>query len=265
MKKVQSADGTTIAFDQMGNGPAVILVDGALGSQALGFMTPLATLLAPHFTVITYNRRGRGESTDTKPFAVEREIEDIEALINEAGGEAYVYGISSGACLALEAAIKLGHKVKKLALYEAPYDSDDARRQAFRNYRKQLAEVLAEGRKGDAVGLFMMFVGMPPEHLEGARQHPMWPMWEAVGHTLAYDAAALGDDGSVPTEKAACVIVPTLVMDGSASFPFMYTTAVALAKAMPHAQHRTLEGQTHEVSAEVLAPVLVEFFNSKTK
>src|SRR5438270_5400345 len=208
MKKVQSADGTIIAYDQMGNGPAVILVDGALGYRAFGFMMPLATLLAPYFTVITYDRRGRGESTDTQPFALEREIEDIEALINEAGGEAFLYGISSGAALALEGTLKLGDKVKKLALYEAPYDSDDARQQAFRTYRKQLVEVLAEGRRGDALGLFMMFVGMAPEHLEGARKMPMWPVWEAVAHTLPYDAAALGEDGSVPTEKAARVTVP---------------------------------------------------------
>lgn len=262
MKKVRSADGTTIAYDQIGNGPAVILVDGALGSRADGFMVPLATLLAPYLTVITYDRRGRGESTDTQPFALEREIEDIEALINEAGGEAFLYGISSGAALALEATIKLGHKVKKLALYEPPYDSDDARQQAFRNYRKQLVEVLAEGRRGDALGLFMMFVGMPPEHLEGARKMPMWPMWEAVAHTLPYDAAALGEDGSVPTGKATRVTVPTLVMNGSASFPFMHTTAVALAKALPNGEHRTLEGQTHEVEAKVLAPALVEFFKT---
>jgi pimeloyl-ACP methyl ester carboxylesterase len=263
MKTVQSADSTTIAFDQEGAGPALILVNGALGYQALGYMEPLAARLSPHFTIFTYDRRGRGESTDTQPFAVEREIEDIEALINEAGGEAFLYGISSGAALALEATIKLGHKVKKLALYEAPYDSEAARQQAFRTYRKQLAEVLTEGRRGDALGLFMLFVGMPPEHLPGARQQPMWPMWEAVAHTLAYDAAALGDDGSVPTEKAARVTVPTLVMDGSASFPFMHSTATALAHAIPQAHHRTLEGQMHEVAAEALAPVLVEFFNSE--
>src|SRR5689334_1139643 len=123
MKTVISQDGTIIAFDQSGAGPALILVDGALGSRALGFMQPLAALLSPHFTTFVYDRRGRGGSTDTQPFAVEREIEDMEALINEAGGEAFVYGISSGACLALEGAITLGHKVKKLALYEAPYDS----------------------------------------------------------------------------------------------------------------------------------------------
>ena len=262
MKQAQSADGTTIAYDQIGNGPAVILVDGALGSRAGGFLVPLATELSPYFTVITYDRRGRGESTDTQPFALEREIEDMEALINEAGGEAFLYGISSGAALALEATIRLGHKVKKLALYEPPYDSDDARQQAFRTYRKQLVEVLAGGRRGDALGLFMLFVGMPPDHLEGARKMPMWPMWEAVAHTLPYDAAALGEDGSVPTEKAARVRVPTLVMDGSASFPFMHTTAGALAKALPNGEHRTLEGQTHEVEAQVLAPALVEFFNT---
>ncbi|GHO87020.1 alpha/beta fold hydrolase [Dictyobacter formicarum] len=262
MKHVQSADGTTIAYDQIGHGPAVILVDGALGSRAFGFLVPLATGLSPHFTVIIYDRRGRGESTDTQPFALEREIEDIEALINEVGDEAFLYGISSGAALALEATVKLGHKVKKLALYEAPYDSDAARKLAFRTYRKQLVEVLAEGRRGDALGLFMMFVGMPPEHLEGARQQPMWPMWEAVAHTLPYDAAALGEDGSVPTEKATRVPVLTLVMDGSASFPFMNTTAIALAKAIPNGEHRTLEGQTHEVEAKVLAPALVEFFNT---
>jgi pimeloyl-ACP methyl ester carboxylesterase len=262
MRKVRSADGTTIAYNQMGNGPAVILVDGALGYRAFGFMSQLANELSPHFTVISYDRRGRGESTDTQPFALEREIEDIESLINEAGGEAYLYGISSGAALALEATIKLGHKVKKLALYEAPYDSDYARRLAFRTYRRQLEEVLAAGRPGDALGLFMLFVGMPPEHLEGARRQPMWPMWEAVAHTLPYDAAALGEDASVPTEKAASVAVPTLVMDGSASFPFMHTTAVALAKALPNGEHRTLEGQTHEVEAHVLAPVLVEFFTA---
>ena len=262
MKQVRSADGTTIAYDQMGNGPAVILVDGALGYRAFGFMAQLASELSPHFRVISYDWRGRGESTDTQPFALEREIEDIEALIHEAGGEAYLYGISSGAALALEATSKLGHKVKKLALYEAPYDSDDARKVAFKTYRRQLEEVLAAGRPGDALGLFMLFVGMPPEHLEGARRQPMWPMWEAVAHTLPYDAAAMGDDGSVPTEKAARVTVPTLVMDGSASFPFMHTTAVALAKALPNGEHRTLEGQTHEVDAHVLAPVLVEFFTA---
>jgi pimeloyl-ACP methyl ester carboxylesterase len=263
MKKVQSADGTTIAFDQLGKGPAIILVGGALEQRAMDSETAqLAPLLAQHFTVFHYDRRGRGESTDTLPYAVEREIEDIEALITEAGGQAAVFGISSSAALAMEAAIKLGDKVKKLAMYEVPYNSDEAARQAWRDYRKQLAEVLAQGRRGDALALFMLLTGMPAEHLERVRQHPMWPMWEAVAPTLAYDAAVLGEDASVPTEKAASVAVPTLVMDGSASYPFMHITAMALANAIPNAEHRTLEGQTHEVAVEALAPVLVEFFNS---
>jgi pimeloyl-ACP methyl ester carboxylesterase len=261
MKTVQSADGTTIALDKRGKGPALILVGGALEQRAMDSETAqLAPLLAEHFTVFHYDRRGRGESTDTPPYAVEREIEDIDALITEAGGSAFVFSISSGAALALEAAIKLGDKVKKLAMYEAPYNDDEAARQAWKAYRKQLAEVLAQGRRGDALALFMLLVGMPADHLEAVRHHPLWPMWEAVVPTLAYDATVMGEDASVPTEKAASVAVPALVMDGGASSPFMHVTALALAKAMPHAQHRRLPGQTHEVAPQVLAPVLVEFF-----
>jgi pimeloyl-ACP methyl ester carboxylesterase len=264
MRTVTSEDGTTIAFDQSGKGPAIILVDGALQYRAFDQgMAQLADLLAQHFTVFHYDRRGRGDSTDTQPYALEREIEDIEALINEARGPAFVYGISSGAALALEAAIQLGDKVKKLAMYEAPYNDDDTARQAWREYTKQLGELLAADRKGDAVGLFMMLVGVPADQVEGMHQHPMWPLWEAVAPTLAYDhIAALGEDASVPTGRAASVAVPTLVMDGGESYPFMHVTALALANAIPYAQHRTLEGQTHEVAAEALAPVLVEFFKA---
>ncbi len=263
MKKEQSADGTTIAFDQLGKGPAVILVGGMFEQRAMDSETAqLAPLVAQHFTVLHYDRRGRGASTDTLPYAVEREIEDIEALINEAGRSAFVFGISSGAALAMEAAIKLGDKMKKLAMYEAPYNSDEAARQAWKDFRKQLKEALAAGRRGDAIGLFMTLLGMPADQLDGMRQHPMWPMWEAIAPTIAYDAAVLGEDASVPTEKAASVAVPALVMDGGASYPFMHVTAMALVNAMPHAELRTLEGQTHEVAPQALAPVLVEFFNA---
>ena len=266
MNRVQSADGTTIAFDKSGKGPAIILVGGAFEQRALDTGTAqLAALplMAQHFTVYHYDRRGRGDSTDTQPYAVEREIEDIEALIDDAGGSAFVVGQSSGAALAMEAAPELGDKVQKLAMYEPPYNSDDTARQAWRDYRKKLNDLLAANRRGDAVGLFMMLLGMPAEHLEGMHQHPMWPMFEAVAPTLAYDAAVLGDDASVPIERVAAVAVPTLIMDGGATpFPFMHVTALALAKAIPNAQHRTLEGQTHEVTAEALAPALVEFFNS---
>src|SRR5207237_8631421 len=156
----QSADGTTIAFDQLGKGPALILVGGALEQRALDSENAqLAPLLAQHFTVFHYDRRGRGESTDTPPYAVEREIEDIEALITEAGGSACVFGISSGAALAMEAAIRLSDKVKKLAMYEAPYNSDVAARQAWKEYRKQLAEVLDLGRRGESMARIMMLTG----------------------------------------------------------------------------------------------------------
>jgi pimeloyl-ACP methyl ester carboxylesterase len=261
MKTVQSADGTTIAFDTSGKGPALILVGGALEHRAMDLETAqLAPLLSELFTVFHYDRRGRGDSTDTQPYAVEREIEDIDALIAEADGSACVFGISSGAALAMEAASKLGDKVKKLAMYEAPYNDDEAARQAWKAYRKHLADVLAQGRRDDALALFMILVGMPADHLDRVRHHPLWPMWEAVAPTLAYDAAVMGEDASVPREKAASIAVPTLVMDGGASYPFMHVTALALAKAMPQAEHRTLEGQTHEVAPRVLAPVLVEFF-----
>lgn len=259
METVTSKDGTTIAFERSGEGPALILVDGALCSRAFGPMRPLAALLAPHFTVYAYDRRGRGESGDTAPFALEREVEDIDALIAAAGGSALVYGISSGAALALEAAHQLPSRITKLALYEAPYSVDEASIERFKAYRKQLGEVLAEGRRGDAVELFMRLVGASDEGVAATRQSPAWPAFEAVAPTLAYDAAALGDS-SVPVARAASVSTPTLVMDGGASFPFMHTAADNLAGALPHAQRRTLEGQTHEVAAEALAPALVEFF-----
>ena len=262
MRKVTSKDGTIIAFEQSGSGPAVILVDGALQYRAFDQgMLQLAELLAPHFSVIHYDRRGRGDSTDTLPYALEREIEDIESLIDAAGGSAALYGISSGAALALEAALALPGKVNKLAMYEAPYNDDASARKAWKEYVDRLRGLLAEGRKGDAVGLFMRLVGASPEDVEGIKQSPMWSLWEAVGHTLAYDhIASLGEDASVPAARAARVTVPALVMNGSESFPFMHTTAVSLAKAIPHAEHRTLEGQTHEVMAEALMPILAEFF-----
>lgn len=270
MKTVTSKDGTTIAFDQSGKGPAVVLVDGALQYRAFDQgMAQLADLLTPHFTIIHYDRRGRGDSTDMlssgfdRESAVQRETEDIEALLDEAGGSASLYGISSGAALALEAAIRLGNRIKKLAMYEAPYNDDKAARQAWKEYTQKLEELLAAGRKGDAVALFMMLVGAPADQVKGMRQHPMWPLWESVAPSLAYDHIAdMGEDATVPAERAAGVTAPTLVMDGSEGFPFMHVTARKLADAIPNAQYRTLQGQTHEVASETLAPVLIEFFKS---
>jgi pimeloyl-ACP methyl ester carboxylesterase len=266
MRNVTSHDGTIITFDQLGEGSALILVDGALHYRALDQgKAQLADLLAQHFSVFHYDRRGRGGSTDTPPYAVAREIEDIDALINEAGGEAFVFGHSSGAALTMEAAIALPRKIKKLAMYEAPYNDDAAARQAWKEYTKQLGALLAANRRGDAVALFMLLVGATADQTDAMRQAPVWPLFEAVAPTLAYDhIAILGEAAAVPIARAARVAVPTLVMDGGASYPFMHTTATTLANAIPHAQHRTLEGQTHEVAAEALAPALVEFFKSNT-
>jgi pimeloyl-ACP methyl ester carboxylesterase len=263
MNKVSSDDGTEITYETKGSGPAVILVDGALTYRSFGPMPHLAELLSTHFTVYTYDRRGRGESSNSMAYAIEREVEDIEALIQKAGGSTFIYGISSGACLALEAAIKLVDKIKKLALYEPPYNSDKASSQEWVNYREQLEKLLAAGRRGDAVALFMQFVGAPTDQINGMRQAPIWPMFEAVAPTLAYDAAIIGVDRAVPVIRAANATLPVLVLDGGANIslmPFMHATAIALAEAIPHAQQRTLEGQTHDVKLEILAPVLVEFF-----
>lgn len=265
MQQITSQDGTTIAFDQTSSGPALILVGGMFEQRVMDSETAqLAAfpLLAQHFSVFHYDRRGRGDSGDTLPYAVEREIEDIDALISYAGGTAFVFGISSGAALALEAALALGSKVRKLALYEPPYNDDDEARQRWVTFRRQLQELLAEDRRGDAVALIMSLMGVPDEQLDEMRAYPMWPMWEAIAPTIAYDAAVLGEDASVPVERAAKLTVPTLIMTGEASYPFMHTTAAALTNAIPTAQHRTLEAQTHEVAAEALAPVLVAFFNA---
>jgi pimeloyl-ACP methyl ester carboxylesterase len=262
MKTVNSKDGTTIAFDQSGHGPALILIHGAFMHRALDPQSAqLAELLAPHFTVFHYDRRGRGESGDTQPYAIEREVEDLETLIDEAGGSAFVYGISSGAALAMEAAIQLDGKVRKLAMYEAPYNSEKPAAEAWKDYRRQLKRALAEDRRGDAAALFLALVGMPLDQINAMRKEPWWSAFEPVAPTLAYDAAILGEDRSVPVERAASVPVSTLIMNGSASDKFMYDTAVALAKAMPNAQHRVLEGQTHAVTPEAIAPALVAFFH----
>jgi pimeloyl-ACP methyl ester carboxylesterase len=260
MNQVMSKDGTLIAFDRSGKGPAVMLVGGAFQYRAIDPPTAhLAALLAQHFTVFHYDRRGCGDSGDTPPNAIEREIEDLEALIDEAGGSAFVFGMSSGGVLALDAVAR-GLAITKLALYELPFNSgDEHARQAAEHYTRQLTALLGEGRRGDAVALAMTTWGAPAEAVAGMRQTPIWPLFESVAPTLAYDDAIMGD-GSVPRGRLASLTVPTLVMDGGASPAFMQDAAQAAAHALPNARHRTLEGQTHDVAPEALAPVLVEFF-----
>jgi pimeloyl-ACP methyl ester carboxylesterase len=264
MNTVKSKDGTIIAFDQVGQGPTLILVGGMFEQRAYDSETAkLAAhrLLAQHFTVVHYDRRGRGGSSDTQPYSVEGEIEDIEALIDQVGAPAFVFGISSGAALAFEATLKLGSKVRKLAMYEPPYNDDPEGRESWRAFRSELGTTLREGRNADAVGLFMSLLGVPAEQITEMHAYPMWQMWEGIAPTIAYDAAVMGEDASVPIAKAAQLAVPALVMAGSESYPFMPISAQALANVMPNAEYRVLDGQTHEVSVDVLAPVLVEFFS----
>lgn len=264
MNEVHSKDGTTIAFDRSGAGPALILVGGALQYRAIDPRTAeLAALLAPRFTVIHYDRRGRGDSGDTAPYAVERELEDLDALIAESGGSAFVFTMSSGGHLALDAAAR-GAAIKKLALYEPPFIIDGSRPPLPEDYVTQLTKLASSGRRGDAVEYFMTkAVEVPAEFVAGMRQEPFWPAFEAVAHTLAHDGAFIADTMSgspLPLKRWASVAVPTLVMDGGASPTWARNAAQTLADVLPHAQRRTLEGQTHDVAPEALAPVLAAFF-----
>jgi pimeloyl-ACP methyl ester carboxylesterase len=251
MQTVTSADGTTIAFTRAGTGPALVLVDGAMCYRGMG---PLSERLTDHFTVYTYDRRGRGESGDTLPLAVEREIEDLEALVAHAGGSAYAYGMSSGGALILRSAAA-GVPWLGLALYEPPFTGPK------QDYTRELAQRLAAGRRGDAVELFMTLVGTPAEAIAGMRGAPVWPIFEAIAPTLAYDDAVLGD-GSVPRDEAAIVKVPAILIDGDASPSTLRDAAAAVADAIPQARRVTLAGQTHDVSPDALAPVLIQFFST---
>jgi pimeloyl-ACP methyl ester carboxylesterase len=262
VNKVTSAEGTAIAFDRLGDGQPVIVVGGAICDRPR--TRPLAERLAQHFTVINYDRRGRGDSGDsgdTAPYAVEREIEDLAALIAEAGGTASVYGHSSGAGLVLHAAAR-GLPIAKIVLHEPPYVSDDQDRRISREYARNLKALLAEDRRGDAVALFMTTVGTPPEMVSQMRNEPWWAGVEAMAPTLAYDSEIMGDDsrgGTIPDDLAASVTIPALVLSGGASPAWMIEIGEQVADALPRGRHRVLAGQEHVVPPEVLVPVLAEF------
>ena len=256
MDTVTSRDGTTIAYDRLGDGPPVVLISG--GSTDRSANAGLAEQLAERHTVYNYERRGRGDSGDTPPYAIEREVEDIAAVIGAAGGSAHLYGTSSGAALAMRAAAA-GLPVVRLALWEPPYNVNgrpDLPADTASVYR----ELVAAGRRGDAAEYFMAkVVGMPPEFVAQARQAPWWAQQEALAHTLAYDATVMGDY-TLPTDIARSVAVPTIIIDGGASFGFMGETADALATLIPNARVATIEGQQHNVDPTALAPVLTRFF-----
>lgn len=261
VQTVLSKDGTAIAFDRIGSGAPVILVDGALCYRGMGQSGQLAQLLASHFTVFTYDRRGRGESGDTAPYAVEREVEDIAALLGEAGGSAYLWGMSSGAVLALEAASRL-RGLEKLALYEAPFIVDDSH-STTEDQWVRIGEAVAADRRGAAVKIFLQAVGVPGFFIALMRLLPVWPKLKAIAHTLPYDGAVVQDNQrgrALPAERWASVTVPTLVMDGGKSPQWMRHGSRALALVLPNAQYRTLDGQTHMLKPKAHAPALVEFF-----
>jgi len=268
MDQVLSRDGTPIAFDQTGHGPPIILVVGAFNDRSTA--APLAAVLAARFTVLCYDRRGRGDSGDAAAYAVEREVEDLQALIARAGGSASVFGFSSGAVLALTAAAR-SLPITRLALYDLPLVADGplgaARQRAMpggAEHAAKLAALVAAGRRGDAVEYFQLrIVGIPEDVVARLRHAPFRPALEATAHTLVYEATLCGD-GSLPVALASAVRMPTLAIAGGAAFPFMRESAEALARLLPDGQAVTLEGATHDLIPAVLGPVLERFFGDQS-
>ncbi|WP_410640556.1 alpha/beta fold hydrolase [Amycolatopsis sp. lyj-346] len=261
MTTTSSADSTRIAYTRTGSGPALVLVDGAMCYRGSSPNDALAKELATHFTVYTYDRRGRGASGDTGPYAVEREVEDLAAVVKEAGGEVFLFGISSGVALALEAARNL--PVTKLALYEPPFIVDGTRSRVPPGYAARLDQALQEGKRGKAVKLFMTEgVGLSAAMVATMRIMPFWAKLKKVAHTLPYDTALVIEHQTGEPLPSAWpeVQVPALVIDGGRSPDWMRHGVASLAKVLPSAEYRTLPGQTHIVKAPALAPVLKEFF-----
>jgi pimeloyl-ACP methyl ester carboxylesterase len=255
---VTSRDGTRIAYETAGDGQPVLIVLGALNSRKSGIK--LARLLASRFRAVSYDRRGRGDSSDSTSYSPEREVEDVAALIDEVGGPVCLYGHSSGAALAIAAAVQLPTQVTKLAIYEAPYALDSDARDAATAYYTALKEALSAGRNGDAVALFVRSVGVSDGQIRAMQQMPMWKGLVKLAPTLAYDSQVLGAGHALPVALLSRVRTPTLVMHGGAGSPAMRDAARSISEAIPKAELRTIDGQTHGVSPKVLAPFLEEFF-----
>jgi pimeloyl-ACP methyl ester carboxylesterase len=270
MNTVTSADGSTIAYERFGDGSPLILVNGALGDRRLDRrfkqMIGLAELLSPNHTVINYDRRGRGDSVEAGPFAVEREVEDIAALIAAVSDRAALFGFSSGGALALRAA-GAGVGVERVAVYEAPFMVDPAEKHPPADYGRRLDELVAAGDSSGAVKHFMRnAIGMPAPVVAMMRLMPMWRDMTANAHTLSYDWAALGEhnmrgDPLRPDEWSS-VRVPALIVYGSKSPANLTKGARALAEVLPNAQLRSLEGVGHNLKVNRLAPVLSEFLDA---
>jgi len=268
MHKVISADGTPIVYDRVGEGPALIYVLGATATRGLAAEQGDADGDTP-FTTYIYDRRGRGDSGDsatTSTNAIEREIEDLEAVIDAAGGSAFVFGHSSGAVLALRAAGQLGKKIKKIALYEPPFILDDSRPPIPADYVAHLRELSAAGRNEDALIYFMtVAVGIPAEYVDGMKQAPFWASSVGVAHTISYDGEIMGDTmygNPASLQQFAGITTPALVMVGGNSPAYQQNAVATLAQILPNAQYQSMAGQDHGIAPEVLNPALAEFFLS---
>lgn len=260
---VQSRDGTSIAYDSAGRGPALILVGGAFSFRRYKSWVQLVELLAPRFRVISYDRRGRGDSGDAPAYAVEREIEDLEALVEAAGGSAHVFGMSSGAVLALRAAVA-GVAFERAVVYQPPFNVGANGHVPPPDFERRLGQLVAQGKRGEAASYFMREgMGAPRPFVAFLRlARPIWRNLEAVAHTLPYDLAVMGDTvhgTPLRPEPWLSIATPTLVVDGGKSPASLRTAADALAGLLPHAERRTLAGQSHNLSMKALAPVLEEF------
>lgn len=253
MTTVHSADGTPIGFERHGSGPALVLVLGAFNDRSAG--EALAAHLVPHFTVVNYDRRGRGDSGDTLPYDVDREVDDLAAMIDVAGGSAAVFGYSSGAVLAMIAAEK-GLPITQLALYDPPFPLEGKATEFFAQLAADIRTALTDGRRGDAVELFQTRgVGIPPEVVAQIRQAPFWPALERIAPTLEYESIILAADPGLPERVGAL----TLVIAGSDSPPSVTEAAKTLADRLPDGTLCVLAGQSHDLVAEVVGPVIAQF------
>jgi pimeloyl-ACP methyl ester carboxylesterase len=257
---VTSMDGTVIAYERAGQGLALILIDAAGHYREFTSFAGLINLLAPRFTVYHYDRRGRGGSTDTQPYAVEREIDDLAALIDEAGGSAFVYAFSSGGLLALHAAAA-GLPIARMALLEPPIAPDDGRSEQ-RAFTTRLANFITAARPEDAVEFYLTTIGVPDDIVEDMRKSPSWSAMMSVAPTLVYDSLI---SEATSFNLLASVIVPILVLDSEGSSNDLIGMAATVASGLPNGSHRSLAGEWHGVSDEVLAPVLIDFFIGSEK
>lgn len=263
MKTVISKDGTKIAYDEVGQGTPVIIVGGAFSYRKFKDLVQLAEILSSDHLVINYDRRGRDDSGDNQPYSVQKEVEDLEAVIDAVGGKAYVYGISSGGALALEAADVLPTKITRLALYEAPYLVDDTGKTMSSDYLPRLQEHISKNDRSQAIKQFLPEVGAPALVVAIMQITPVWKKLKSLAHTLPYDIAIIAPyrvGQPYPESKWTKVSMPTLVMDGGKSPTGMRHAMEALAAKLPHATYKTLPGQTHMIKNAVLAPALMEFF-----